>query len=792
MGDDDNRPTATSRESEDLRKIRDVLSPSGGNKLNGNYIFLNIINNLLSNLKGLISPFSSVQNAAADLARTVGLSSKSIMAISTRTVDQNRRMALSSAYNVTSDDIIKLQNSLITQIGRNVTIDMVGRSVPGNENYDSEIANILSADKIFGPDRLAKIVAGFDKIGKSMGTAAKYTGKLYQEAGEYGISLQKYSENFMENLSMVQMYNFKNGINGLREMARKATEIRQSMKDVASFADKVGTVTGAIETAASLQVLGGSFTALANPLAMLNESLTNIEGLQNRLTEMTAGAAHYNSVTKQIEMDPLTRMRMKRAAEVMGVDASTLIDQAYAQARRTEIKSQLGGIGNLIDGFEKLAVNIGTIDEYGRAGVTNKEGKFMSFAEIAAMDADKQKELQDQLIMDNRSQSDDIKDIALNVRTIEEIISGRQKQLGTIAESTIIERGPLGRQPINDIVYDLATLKFSPEAMEAFGKIDSYIVNFKGFESAIVDSAILDFGKTINNFTNPEEFKKSLKEAFESTFGDSDLVTDIANFLSSVVGESLSNVMTNLGGFIKENTNGYINPLQPFENGIPGIAGSTFQIPEATNNAYSDISGIKSGVDEIVSSLPRTIENGGNESITVESSETVPIAMWGQPENKKIYQNTLFENNTQEVKQPFNGYGFENSNLLANRGIDTNPLELLNAAIENAQSNIKLFVAPNSVPSIEVLGGGTRLQNTANYAQPGNGRQNGQYNLNLTGNLTVNVVGDNGKANTYTLEQIINAIDKSRHLKRELGMILTKAVNSMETSSGQNNNFTPV
>ena len=367
MGQKQNKPTASGVLTETETAFKKLLDTER-HMHDGIGVASQTLLKLSNSVKSMLAPFSQIQNAAIELAKTIGLSSKSIMATAQSTIAQNHKMQLSMSYNMSSEEMIKMQTNLMSKLGRNVRIDAVGRPTPENENFDSDLENLIAAQKVFGPEAVGEIVAGFDKLGMSMKTAAKATGKLFHEAGEYGINLQKYTENFTSNLQMAQMYNFRNGVNGLREMARKATEIRQDMKQIASFADKVGSVTGAVETAANLQVLGGSFSALANPLSMLNESLTDMNGLQDRFSQMTAGAAHYNSVTHQIEMDPVTRQIMKRAAESMGVDASNLIDQAYAQARRSEIESQLQSIGNLSDEFRKMAVNTGTIDEYGRAG----------------------------------------------------------------------------------------------------------------------------------------------------------------------------------------------------------------------------------------------------------------------------------------------------------------------------------------------------------------------------------------------------------------------------------------
>jgi hypothetical protein len=112
--------------------------------------------------------------------------------------------------------------------------------------------------------------------------------------------------------------------------------------------------------------------------------LTDVGGLQDMFNEMTKGAATYNATTHQIEMDPVTRQIMKRAAEVMGVDANNFIDQAYAQARRAEIEGQMSryGIGGLKESVQKLLPNVGEINENGVAGATI-DGVFRSISEIA-------------------------------------------------------------------------------------------------------------------------------------------------------------------------------------------------------------------------------------------------------------------------------------------------------------------------------------------------------------------------------------------------------------------------
>ena len=424
---------------------------------------------LMMSVTAFIKPFSQVQAEFEKFAKIVGMTGIGMQRMTERLVEQNRRLSLSMSYGVSNKEITELQSNIMKNVSRNITFDYAGI---GKDNIDSELENIAASSRLIGSEKTAEMIGMFDKIGISMKTAAKTTGKLFAEAGRYGINLEKFSANFINNLEMAQTFTFSKGVDGLKEMARKATEIRQDMQQVASFANKVGSVTGAVETAANLQVLGGSFTALANPLAMLNESLTDMEGLQDRLISMTEGAARYNSTTRQIEMDPFTRMQMKRAAEVMGIDPKNLIDQAYAQARSEEIKRQMQGIGSLNEEFAKMLPNIGTIDtETGEAGVSIGN-RFYTMSELAGMDPKEQAALQQQLVEETRSESDDVKAIAKSVMGIESKIKGRGEQMQNNAAYNNIRSGSINGTSIYDMVNDYIVKTLNPSTLKGAANLD--------------------------------------------------------------------------------------------------------------------------------------------------------------------------------------------------------------------------------------------------------------------------------------------------------------------------------
>ena len=683
------------------------------------------LDKILIKMKGIVAPFTQVQNAAIELAKSVGLAGSSIMAIATRTIEQNRKLQLSSSYNISSPEMIQMQQKLMTSIGRNVAIDQVGtvqKNANGevvNPNFDSELENLVAASQVFGVDRVAAITAGFDKLGKSMKTASKYTGKLFQEAGEYGINLDKYVENFTSNLEMAQMYNFKRGVDGLKEMARKATEIRQDMRQVARFADKVGSVTGAVETASQLQVLGGSFSALANPLSMLNESLTNMEGLQDRLTSMTEGMATYNQSTHQIDINAYNRMRLKRAAEAIGVDPSNLIDQAYAQARRTEIMNQMQGMGNLTEGFRKLVPNIGTIDDKtGAAGVT-VNGEFKSLSDIAAMSSEEQKALQEQLIAENRSESEDIKVIAKSVMGIEAIISGHRKNLENEAARTNIMPGAVNGVSSYDMVLNFLTEKFTPSVDAAAGKVALFTDSISTYLSTLANTALVGGLETLNA-NSPEEFGEAWKDLITELFGTSNA--------ANAVGNALGSLATTIGTSV-ERINAYTSPhgfnVLPGNNTTDYVGRDGSTSTPIARSPQEDTATVLAAREDAVTEASYRARNGGR------SERSMPVA---------------------------------------------NPLGYLNNSVVFAGTQ-------NSLPGASVSPTGNGGQTGAQVSQTAGGQtgQNGNYNFNISGNLTMTVNGDNGKIGTVDLTK---SLMEDADFKRMLAYEIARAMKEVNARGG--------
>lgn len=356
-------------------------------------------------IKALNDPWAKASQAAADYAKSVGMSSDAMDVLLDKTLKNVTQSKIAGKYNVSTEELLKMQSDYIRGVGRSVRVS------GGDQEYMAAMHSIMQG-------REGELIQQFEKFGVNITSVGERVGKMWSDASKAGISFEKYSDNVAKNMRIAQNYTFRNGLKGLESMAMKATAIRLDMQQVANLAEKVSTVEGAIDVGAKLQVLGGPFAQMADPLGMLNEGLNDMEGLTDRIARMIGGLGTFNRQTGEVEVSAFNKRRIKAAAEAMGMDSGAIMESVNAQARRGEIDRQMSAsvhAAGLKDEVKELIRNIGTFQN-GKAGVSIN-GQFKTLDEISNRDYEA-------LMTESRSDSDNIKDIAQNVRGLLEIRSG--------------------------------------------------------------------------------------------------------------------------------------------------------------------------------------------------------------------------------------------------------------------------------------------------------------------------------------------------------------------------------
>lgn len=379
--------------------------------------------------KDFLDVWGKIDQSASKFAKTIGTGAVGMERLRKNAIESVQKGRFGAKYNVSADELIGLQETYSNTIGRNIQISA------------SDQENMAAMFRVMGEGG-GDFAAKLENFGLSYTDAANKAGKMFKEAGKYGISFDKYSKNVANNIKLAQNYTFKNGIKGLESMAKKATAMKLDMQQVASFADKVSTVEGAINTGAQLQVLGGSFAQFSDPMGMMNEALTDMEGLQDRFEKMIGGLGNFDAQKGEIAISAFDKQRIKVAAEAMGMSYDQVMETTMAKGRQKFIGGQIANKGYTED-EQELLKNIATVQN-GKATVSyvDSSGKKQ---EVNLAEKSLSKTELEMIKQQTQSESDDIKNIATTLRGWDDAMQGAKKQYEN-TKAAAIERSKIGEK----------------------------------------------------------------------------------------------------------------------------------------------------------------------------------------------------------------------------------------------------------------------------------------------------------------------------------------------------------
>ena len=371
-----------------------------------------VVNNLKDayrHIQQMVDPWAAADRAASKYAKTVAMTKAGMDKLRRTTIDNVVHSKLGINYNISTEELLEAQQNYVQSVGRSLRID------------NTQQESLAAMHAVMG-GRENELAVALENFGVSLNGTADHVGKMFAEASQEGLSFEKYSDNVAKNIKIAQNYTFKNGLKGLESMAKKATAIKMDMGQIASLADRVSSIEGSVGVASKLQVLGGPFASAADPLGMMVEGLTDMEGLTDRITKMIGGVGKFNMKTGEVEVSAFNKQRIKAASEAMGISYDQLMESVHASERRNQISKQIDAsatASKFDDKMKELLKNSGTF-ENGKAGIS-VNGVFKSIDELTNEDYD-------ELVKETQDQAADIKDIARNLRSITDIEEGTKKQ----------------------------------------------------------------------------------------------------------------------------------------------------------------------------------------------------------------------------------------------------------------------------------------------------------------------------------------------------------------------------
>lgn len=440
--------------------------------------------------------------AMVDLARKAGLSygqfanyAKQLAGVSNAIYEDS--LTFAQRYGRDSSQYVTMVNEYQNAVGRNIALSK------------EQVGYLTALDMVLGDTgkNMAKV---FHEFGIDAKQTHDILSQMRIDVNNIGVRLDEVGKQMNENLSKIQMYTFDNAVQGFTKMAQRAAEVNINMSQALNFANKIQDISSAIKVGSQLQVLGGSFSQMSNPLEMFYEATSDVGALQERMINMFADLGKYNTETNQVEISRFNRKRIQVAASEMGISPEEMLEMVNTEAMKREIDKQL--ISSELNSEDKRYLrNIASIDGEGNAVVSiNNEQK-----KVSELTSEEINYLRNVRTKDN---TQSINEIAITVHKIEENTRGKEAAERGAGESIAGQKGVDGfKEFLGGSLQGLGNLV----GLDGIGTFGKQLIDSITFDN-MNDSGV--FGKIAGGINN--------------------LLTKLEN-ASSGLGEEDQNLVTN-------------------------------------------------------------------------------------------------------------------------------------------------------------------------------------------------------------------------------------------------------
>lgn len=205
--------------------------------------------------------------------------------------------------------------------------DETGRLVSLSEDAAEAMAKMAMGTGL-GKDGAVQMANAMDSFGVSIKGTAKFVENVSQTANKLGINSGKVLKTLATNMRKLQTIRFKNGINGMSKMAMLATRLKTDMGSTLKLAEDLWEPEKAIEAAAQIQMLGGEFAKLGDPMQLMMKGRNDPAALMKDVAKAAASAFSGRGSMGELLMPTVERQRLKAFAESLGYTYEEMYEMA--------------------------------------------------------------------------------------------------------------------------------------------------------------------------------------------------------------------------------------------------------------------------------------------------------------------------------------------------------------------------------------------------------------------------------------------------------------------------------
>jgi hypothetical protein len=314
----------------------------------------------LKPLKTSVGMFNAIDTAVRDTNNALGESRTRVTEFSTSIADSVREV---TRLGGTAADA----GNVIAQVAEGSKRNMIATT--------ETITELYAASKYLGIE-VQNLTESFGKAGMEASLIAERTVDSISYIQSLGLNAKEIMEDVVDNMDMMNRFNFQDGVMGLTKMAAQASMLRFDMNKTAEFADSVMDPEGAIKMASTFQRLGATMGTLVDPFALMDASINDPGKLQDSIINMAKTYAQFNEETQRFEINPYGLRMLKEIGQETGLGADNLKKAALAAL---DLDTRLADINFSIDASDEdktLVANLAKRDEGGEyiVKVSDEEG----------------------------------------------------------------------------------------------------------------------------------------------------------------------------------------------------------------------------------------------------------------------------------------------------------------------------------------------------------------------------------------------------------------------------------
>ncbi len=215
----------------------------------------------------------------------------------------------------------------------------IGRAVQLNDKGLISMGKIAAATGL-GADGAARLAAEMETQGISSEKTSEFIQQTMNDSHKMGLNASKVVKNISGNIRMLNKYNFKNGVNGLKEMAMTATKLGVNMDFATGMADKLFDIEGAIDMSAQLNVMGGAWAKLADPFHLMYMARNDMAGLTKEIGNAAKASASFND-KGEVQITAMEMHRLRKIAEQTGLEYEQLAEAGKKAFKLDQMKGQV-------------------------------------------------------------------------------------------------------------------------------------------------------------------------------------------------------------------------------------------------------------------------------------------------------------------------------------------------------------------------------------------------------------------------------------------------------------------